>query len=97
MEIVRQADEQAMLELIDVISRHGLTRDEVRERKRQGGGQDREARRPFVFRYEPPGRGFRVSLRFEREDVDSRELLTALEEVVAELRAKLAESGEGTV
>ncbi len=91
MEIVRQADEAAMLELIDVISRHGLTRDEVRERKRQGGAQPRDGGRPFVFRYEPPGRGFRVSLRFEREEVDSRDLLSALEEVVAELRARLAE------
>ncbi|RMF77078.1 MAG: ParB/RepB/Spo0J family partition protein [Acidobacteria bacterium] len=92
MEIVRQESEQAMLELIEAIRRDGLTRDEVRERKRQGAPPRQEgARRPFVFRYEPPDQGFRISLRFEREQVEPQELLSALERVVEDLRRKLRE------
>ena len=91
MEIVRQENEQAMLDLIEAISRHGLTRDEVRERKRKPGGERRAdgGGRPFVFRYEPPDRGFRMSLRFEREDVDPRELLGALERAIEDVRRRI--------
>jgi ParB family chromosome partitioning protein len=92
MEIVRQEDEEAMLALIEEIERHGLTRDQVRRRKKGGvEGSEGEARpRPYVFRYQPPHRKVSVSLRFEEPEVEPKELLEALEEVVQDLRDRLA-------
>jgi ParB family chromosome partitioning protein len=98
MEIVRQPDESSMLALIEAIERHGLTRDEVRLRKRnphgsEAGASDREAgspARPFVFRYNPKGRGFSMSLRFDgRDEVEPTELLKTLEGIVAELKDQI--------
>lgn len=98
MEIVRQPDEASMLALIEAIERHGLTRDEVRLRKRSShptaaeAGSDgaSAAARPFVFRYKPKGRGFSMSLRFDgRDEVEPNELLRTLEGIVAELKDQI--------
>ncbi|MDQ7006278.1 MAG: ParB/RepB/Spo0J family partition protein [Acidobacteriota bacterium] len=95
MEIVRQPTEEDMLSLVAAVASESLTRDEVRERKRRGGGGEGKSEgsrvRPYVFRYKPPGRDFSLSLRFEREVVEPRELLVTLEEIVKDLRRQVAE------
>ncbi|NJN63711.1 MAG: hypothetical protein HC882_01745 [Acidobacteria bacterium] len=98
MEIVRQIDEEAMMALIGDIAEHGLTRDQVRQRKRPNGDDAAwpASRRPFVFQYKPPNRGFALSLRFEREAVEPRELLETLETIVRDLRTQIESSSEGT-
>lgn len=94
MEIVRQPDEASMLSLVQAVVSDKLTRDEVRQLKRSspgGEGRGRPARgRPYVFRYQPPNRGFSLSLRFEREVVEPTELLTTLEAIVADLRDEIS-------
>ncbi len=94
MEIVRQPDEASMLALVHTVASEQLTRDEVRQLKRAAPGADPRhgavRARPYVFRYQPPNRGFMLSLRFEQEILDPRELLTTLEGIVDELRQELS-------
>jgi ParB family chromosome partitioning protein len=95
MEIVRQESEEDMLALVDAVLSGSLTRDEVRELKRNPGTapapRDESRLRPYVFRYRPPNRDFQLSLRFEREVVEPRELLEILEQIVTDLKAQVAE------
>lgn len=98
MEIVRQPDEESMLGLIEAITSDKLPRDAVRQlsRRRSGrtGEEPRPASRPrpFVFKYKPPNRGFSMSLKFDdREHVEPRTLLGALEEIVEDLKTEIAE------
>lgn len=97
LEIVRQRDESSMLALAEAIASENLTRDEVRELKRSGeslerreGGQGQKAR-PFVFRYRPPNQDFTLSLKFEREVVEPKDLLGILEQIVQDLRKQITE------
>lgn len=98
MEIVRQATEEEMLALVEAVASERLTRDEVRERKRRNGGNGgagtTAAAKPYVFKYRPPNRGFSLSLRFDREVVETQELLATLEEIVAELKGQIAGGDE---
>ena len=100
MEICRQPDETSMLALVEAVAVHGLTRDQVRDRKRSGSTPEAAAaapavRRPFVFRYRPANRPFALSLRFDREEVQPQELLQTLEEIVHDLRKQIAEGKDG--
>lgn len=67
MEIVRQPDEATMLALVAAVSSEALTRDEVRERKKDAAGAANAVQRlrPFVFRYKPRDRDFSLSLKFD--------------------------------
>jgi ParB family chromosome partitioning protein len=95
MEIVRQESEEEMLALVDAVLSGSLTRDEVRELKRNPGAstpaRDDSRGRPYVFRYRPPNRDFQLSLRFERDVVEPRELLEILEQIVSDLKSQVAE------
>ena len=99
MEIVRQPDEESMLELVGLVAEGRLPRDAVRDWTRQrsqdqarsGAARSRRPR-PFVFQYKPPQKGFSVRLRFEdRGDVEPEHLLGALEEIVSDLRREISE------
>ncbi len=97
MEIVRQPDVPSMLALVAAVSEEELTRDQVRERKRAGAGEAPQGTRvrPFVFKYRPPNRDFTLSLKFDREAVDPRELLTTLESIIAEIRVEISREDFG--
>jgi hypothetical protein len=97
MQIVRQPDEDSMMDLVQAVASDRLPRDAVRDwsrrRASEGAGEGTRARRPrpFVFQYKPPNKGFSVSLKFdEHRDVEPERLLGALEEVVAELREEVS-------
>lgn len=100
MEIVRQPTEEAMLALVEAVSNSQLTRDEVRELKRTtgdpaGSQATLQRLRPYVFKYKPANRDFTLSLKFDREAVDPRELVDTLEAILAELRQEIStESGD---
>ncbi|MEN6525529.1 MAG: ParB/RepB/Spo0J family partition protein [Candidatus Polarisedimenticolia bacterium] len=92
MEIVRQPDEATMLALVAAVSSESLTRDEVRERKKDAAGAANAVQRlrPFVFRYKPRDRDFSLSLKFDRETVEPTDLIRTLEGIIADLRDDLA-------
>jgi len=60
----------------------GAGREEVR---RQAKKQTRA--KPFVYKYRDPSKTFSVNLRFKKSEVEKAELIEALENVLADLRA----------
>ena len=86
LEIVRQKDRAAMLQMVESIQEAGLTRDEVREARRATG--NRKSRpRPFVFNYRPTDQPFSLSVRFkDRREVDRGELIQVLKGIIDQLK-----------
>ncbi len=82
LEIVRQPDEESMRRVTEEIVLRGMTRDEARASRRANtrGNPSGTRTQPFVFRYAPPGREFRLELRFRRSEVESQRIASALRE-----------------
>lgn len=94
LEIVRQPDTPSMLAMIKSITEKKLTRDEVRDAKRQKG-QIKPRSRNYVFNYRPDDRQYSFSLRFrDRKAVDRPELIRTLQAILEQLVTDEAEAGE---
>jgi ParB family transcriptional regulator, chromosome partitioning protein len=88
LQIVRQPDEESMRRLAEEVIRSGLTRDDARATRRaeqlHKGAEGREAaatkatRVPYVYRFAPPGKEFRLELRFRKNSVKGSEIAAAL-------------------
>ena len=81
LEIVRQPDEEAMVRMATEVIEGGMTRDHARATRRAQTGKQGEmstARRPYVFRFVPPGKEFKLELRFRRSTVEGKEIAAAL-------------------
>lgn len=91
LQIVRQPDEQSMMRLAEEVVRNGLTRDDARASRRnqvEKGGAERTpkaARRPYIYRFVPPGKEFKLELRFRRTTVKNSEIAAALREAADKL------------
>ena len=74
-------------EQLNMISRiaKGAGREEVRRRSKK---QDRA--KPFVFKYKDPKKTFSFSLRFKKSEVEQKELIDVLEDILSELKAESA-------
>jgi ParB family chromosome partitioning protein len=84
LQIVRQSDPQKMVALVEKLaSQGGVTRQDVRKEtaKPQPG-------RPkfFVFSFRPPTKSFDLRLSFKKSKVEKDEIITALENIIRELR-----------
>jgi ParB family transcriptional regulator, chromosome partitioning protein len=90
LEIVRQPDEEAMRRITEEIALRGMTRDDARaSRRAQSEGRQSEASsKPFTYRYVPPGKEFRIELRFRRASVDREQIAQALREAAAKLESE---------
>jgi ParB family chromosome partitioning protein len=91
LEIVRQPDENSMAQMADEIIARGMTRDDARaSRRAQAGikGVERATAKPFVFRYSPPKKEFKLELRFRRSQVSTDDLLAALKRAMEELNGE---------
>ncbi len=93
LQIVRQPDEDSMMRMAETVVREGMTRDDARETRRAEslkGGQAYapDARKPYVYRFVPPGKEFRLELRFRRSSVESREIAAALRDAADRLEAE---------
>lgn len=84
LEIAKAGDVVAMGGLLQQVLEGGMSRDQVRERTRTRG--DKSAARRPTFRFSDPEADFRVALTFEREAVERRDVIRALEKVLEELR-----------
>ncbi len=82
LQVVRQADKEAMETFVKRINEQGLTRDEARKArtKKQGRSQ------PYVFRHQAPGREFTFELKFRRSTVERDELIQVLENILQMMR-----------
>lgn len=88
LEIARLKDPARMRDAIALVAA-GITRDDLRERKREEEGGEGNRPRHFSFVYRPKGAPFRLNLSFTRSRVDKGELIESLRRVIKDL-----ESGE---
>jgi ParB family chromosome partitioning protein len=77
LQIVRQPDDDSMQTMAEQISEQGLTRDGARKARRAFIDPTGTSE-PFVYRYEAPGREFRVEVKFKKSGVSTEELFEAL-------------------
>ena len=82
LEIVRQPDEESMRRMAEEIALRGMTRDDARASRRAdvGGSSADSSVRPFIYRYAPRGKEFKIELRFRRSEVDRQQIAAALRE-----------------
>jgi ParB family transcriptional regulator, chromosome partitioning protein len=85
LQIVRQGDPQKMMALVEKIGRDGgATREELRkETAKPKAGRPKS----YIFSYRAPTKAFKLQLRFTKSRVDKDEVISALENIIAELRA----------
>ena len=86
LQIVRQSDPQKMLALVERLAGQGnATRQEVRkETAKPKPGRPKF----FVFAFKPPTKSFDLRLSFKKAKVEKDEIITALENIIQELRAR---------
>lgn len=86
LEIVRQPDDDSMRKMADEIVLKGLTRDDARASRRAYQEKGKSSPKPYVFRYQPPGKEFKLEIQFHRSRVEPVELVSALQEVIKEVK-----------
>lgn len=89
LEVLKADGEDEMLRLLEEVSRQGLNRDDLRRRMRnreRGSGGRR--RKPYTFKFRAPDKTYTLSLAFRQSEVDRHDLVRALEQILAELRAE---------
>lgn len=77
LQIVRQPDDESMRSMAEQIAAEGLTRDGARKARR-AFIDPTGASEPFVYRYESPGREFKVEVKFKKANISAEELFDAL-------------------
>lgn len=84
LQVVRQGDPQKMVALLESLTRGGST---TREQARSVTSKPKPGRpKAFTFKYIPPAKSFNLSLRFRKSKVDRNEIITALTDIIAELK-----------
>lgn len=87
LEILKADTEEEMIRLLEQVSRHGLSRDDLRRQTRTDktkSGAPR--RRPFVFNFRPDDKSYSLSLKFRQSAVSKDELIDTLEGILEDLR-----------
>jgi ParB family chromosome partitioning protein len=85
LQIVRQQTPEKMSAFIEQLTRDGST--VTREQARKAVAKPKPGRpKSFVFQYRPPTKAFNLKLQFRRSDVGHEEVISALEDIIAELR-----------
>ena len=108
LEVMKLDTEASMIRMLERIAELGLTRAKVRaevRKHRSRADQDEESptaepadtvqdpeRKAHVFRFRSVDERFSVSLSFRQEVVEEKDLISALEELLAELRRSRDES-----
>jgi len=86
--VLKAPGEEEMIQLLERIARHGLSRDDVR-RERKSLEQSRRKlgrRRPYIFKFRAPDKTYSLSLAFRQSTVERDDLIRALEQILLELR-----------
>jgi ParB family chromosome partitioning protein len=88
LQIVRQQDPGKMVALIERVSSQAAGEQPV-TRQALKAGKAKKVGRPkaFVFQYKPPTKAFSLKLNFRKSDVPKDEVISALEGIIAELKA----------
>lgn len=87
LQIVRQQDPQKMIAFIERLTREGSGAPVTREQARKVAAKPKPGRpKAFVFQYRPPTKTFNLKLQFKKSEVDKKEVISALESIIDELR-----------
>ena len=89
LQVVRQGDARKMVAFVEQLTRGGgaATREQARAVAARQSDKPKPGRpKPFVFKYVPPARSFNLSLKFRKSDVERDEIISALTEIIEELR-----------
>jgi ParB family transcriptional regulator, chromosome partitioning protein len=86
LEIARLKDAAKMRDAIALVAA-GITRDDLRERKKEDESTPGRRPRHFAFVYKPKGGPFKLNLSFQKSRVDRAELIDALRKVIRDLEA----------
>ena len=89
LQVVRQGDAQKMVAFVEQLTRGGAPA--TREQARAVAARQSDKRKPgrpraFVFKYVPPAKSFNLSLKFRKSEVERDEIISALTEIIEELR-----------
>jgi len=88
LQIVRQPTVDDMHRLVDRITGEGITREEARRFNKDEGEPPVRAPKRAVYRFRPEDRDWNFTIRFDRPDVDRREVIQALRELLESLLAE---------
>ena len=80
-----------MLGLIAESALRGSGRDDLRRAARKGGqgksqGRGAARKKPYTFKFRAPDKRYALSLSFRQSTVEKKDLISALESILAELR-----------
>ena len=87
LQVVRQKTPEKMIAFVEKLTRQGqnaVTREQAR--KVSGKKSLRGRPRAFVYQYKAPTKAFDLRLKFRKSAVPKREVIAALEAILAELR-----------
>lgn len=90
LEVLKAGTEAEMIDLLEEVARRGLNRDDLRQRLRRSDKGKAGRRRPYVFRFKAPDKSYSLALTFRQSEVDRDDLISALEKIIAGLRAEAA-------
>ncbi len=84
LQVVRQGEDKKMIALVEQISRGvgQATRKQARAATKPKAGRPRA----FTFSYVPPAKTFNLNLKFRKSKVERDEIITALSEIIEELK-----------
>ena len=89
LQVVRQGDARKMVAFVEQLTRGGgpATREQARAvAARQSDRQKPGRPKAFVFKYVPPAKSFNLNLRFRKSEVEREEIISALTEIIEELK-----------
>jgi len=94
LEVLKAGSPDEMIQLLEEVSRQGLSRDDLRRRmrNRQDAAGKSGQRKPYVFKFRAPDKSYSLSLSFRQSTVDRDDLIQALEHIITDLRQQ-ARSG----
>ncbi len=90
LQIVRQPSVEEMHRLLDKITGEGITREEARRFNKEENGRRQPKR--FTYRFKPDHADYQFTIRFDRPNVDRRELISALQDALDRLLTEEAGS-----
>jgi len=86
LQVLKEPNEAAMIELLERVAHEGLSRDDLRRTSPAAGKSKRK--KPYVFKFRAPDKTFNLSLSFRKSEVDRDDLIGALEGILKELRSR---------
>jgi ParB family chromosome partitioning protein len=87
IEIARIQDIGEMRAFVEEIISKGMSRSDIRNRKRQESEYEKRSK-PFIFKYNPENKSFRLNLTFKKTQVDKSEIIQALMKIIDDLKNK---------